>query len=198
MNFVSKLLIICLLVSGASLCGASKTQRAPQISVIEASETLFSSLSKEDELLSELLVAAKPTIGAPYKWGGTHLTKGIDCSNYTWQLCRKVGSGYERFLGTQVMSRLNRANGLKKIAFEDAQAGDLLVYGYRDEKKIWRGHVVILMDRDGKTTGHKGLALGAHGGGVDSVQFITYRGFEEGYYMRPELKIRNVLRLEPF
>src|ERR1039457_5718237 len=34
-------------------------------------------------------------------------------------------------------SRLDRANGLRKIAFEDALAGDLLVYGYRDEAGRW-------------------------------------------------------------
>ena len=40
------------------------------------------------------------------------------------------------------LSRVNRTNGLHKIPFEDALAGDLLIYGYRDEAKRWRGHHV--------------------------------------------------------
>ena len=93
-------------------------------------------------------------------------------------------------------SRLDRANGLRKIAFEDALAGDLLVYGYRDEAGRWRGHVVILVDKDGGTTGHRGLVLGAHGGSVDEVQYVTFTGFDNGYFKDPQMRLVNVLRVD--
>ena len=56
---------------------------------------------------------------------------------------------------------------------------------------------MILIDKDGETTGHKGLVLGAHGPPVDQVQFITFTGFEDGYYRSPQRRLRNVLRVEP-
>ena len=93
-------------------------------------------------------------------------------------------------------SRLDRANGLRKIAFEDALAGDLLVYGYRDEAGRWRGHVVILVDKDGGTTGHRGLVLGAHGGSVDEVHYVTFTGFDNGYFKDPQMRLVNVLRVD--
>ena len=124
------------------------------------------------------------------------MDEGIDCSNYTWQLYRSLGMGYERFLSTRALAGLERDNGLHKISFEDALAGDLLVYGYRDEAGKWRGHVVILVDKDGDTTGHRGLVLGAHGGSVDEVQYVTFTGFEDGYFKDPQMRLVNVLRVD--
>jgi cell wall-associated NlpC family hydrolase len=124
------------------------------------------------------------------------MDEGIDCSNYTWQLYRFLGMGYDRFLSTMALSRLDRANGLHKISFEDALAGDLLVYGYRDEAERWRGHVVILVDKDGGTTGHRGLVLGAHGGSVDEVQYVTFSGFDNGYFKDSQMRLVNVLRVD--
>jgi len=138
--------------------------------------------------------AAQPTIGVPYRWGGTRLLEGIDCSNYTWQLYRSLGLGYARFLSTKVMSRLTRANGLRRVSFEEAAPGDLLIYGHQPEKGSWNGHVVILIDKDGSFTGHPGLTLGAHGGAVNAVQYITYSGFEEGFFKEPRMRLVNVLR----
>lgn len=165
-----------------------------QIEVVVLTEGLMSKASEGDEGLGRLLDAAHATIGVPYKWGGTQLKKGIDCSNYTWQLFRTVGLPYKRFLSTMVLSRLKQANGLRSVSFKEARAGDLLVYGYKDSSKRWHGHVVILIDRDGQTTGHQGLVLGAHGKPVSSVQFITFSGFEEGYFKNPQMRLCNVLR----
>ena len=166
------------------------------VKVVDVTDELIEKVVSEHEALRHLLESAKPTIGVPYQWGGTRLLKGIDCSNYTWQLFRSVGMPYERFLSTMTMSRLRRSNGLRKIAFQDAKAGDLLVYGYRDESKKWHGHVVILIDKEGRTTGHKGLVLGAHGGSVGGVQFVTYEGFEDGYFKDPTMRLCNVLRVD--
>tara|TARA_Y100001934_G_scaffold272413_1_gene360640 strand:+ start:11709 stop:12038 length:330 start_codon:yes stop_codon:yes gene_type:complete len=85
-------------------------------------------------------------------------------------------------------------NGLKKIPRAGARLGDLLVYGCRVGKK-WHGHVVILIDHHGKISGHKGLVLGAHGGRVNVVQFVTFGGYEQGCFKKPKMKLCNVLRV---
>ncbi|HIG26552.1 MAG TPA: hypothetical protein EYQ50_01655 [Verrucomicrobiales bacterium] len=95
------------------------------------------------------------------------------------------------------MARLTRFTGLTPAPIRDADIGDLLVYGYYDATNgnKWHGHVVILIDKTGRLTGHKGLVLGAHGGEVGSVQFITFKGFEHGYFKNPRMKLRRVLRV---
>ena len=202
MRFVFSLAIGCM-----SLLGVLDAAEPPpaagravpvvgKIRVVPATDSLVRKAAAGDETIHRLLETALPTIGVPYRWGGTQLQKGIDCSNYIWQLYRAIGRPYDRFLSTTALSRLKRSNGLRKISFEDAVAGDLLVYGYRDEAKRWRGHVVILVDKDGSTTGHKGLVLGAHGGTVDEVQFVTFTGFDDGYFKSPKMRLCNVLRVD--
>ena len=68
------------------------------------------------------------------------------------------------------------------------------MYGYRDADGAWHGHVVILVDKNGRNTGHKGLMLGAHGTPVSAVQFVTAEGFEQGCFKIPEMRLLNVLR----
>lgn len=201
MKWFIKFVLGCLLLGVSSAAdfappGVSSDSLAGQISVVPASDPLLAKAAGRSDIVGRLLKAARPTIGVRYKWGGTRMAEGIDCSNYTWQLYRSLGMAYDRFLSTMALSRVNRANGLRKISFEDALAGDLLVYGYRDEAGRWRGHVVILVDKDGGATGHRGLVLGAHGAGVDAVQFVTFTGFDKGYFKDPQMRLVNVLRVD--
>jgi len=189
-------LLACLGGLAGGMATPSGGEAAQAVQVVPATESLLRRASQGGETMGKLLKAARPTIGVPYHWGGTRLEKGIDCSNYTWQLYRSVGLPYDRFRSTMSMSYLRRDNGLRRVTFQEAMPGDLLVYGYRDAKKRWHGHVVILVDKDGKLTGHKGLVLGAHGGEVGEVQFVTFKGFEEGYFKEPEMRLCNVLRVE--
>ena len=137
-------------------------------------------------------------IGTPYRFGASDLATGIDCSNYTWLIYRSIGIPYERYLRTYALAKVTRNAGFHQVTFADAQPGDLLVYGYRDADREWHGHVVILVDRTGHLTGHKGLMLGAHGSPVSAVRFVTTAGFEEGWFREPEMRLVNVLRpVEP-
>jgi cell wall-associated NlpC family hydrolase len=153
-------------------------------------------LAAEDESLRELLEVAARTIGVRYRWGGTSLDHGIDCSNFVWQLHRAVGRPYDRFYSTRALANLRTSLGLRRISFDEARPGDLLVYGRRGKANRWEGHVVILMDKDGSRTGHRGLVLGAHGGGIDGVQFVTFTGYGEGYFGRPTMRLQNVIRVD--
>lgn len=164
------------------------------VTVVKLSDWRINHIGEKSPALSPLLEKAKSAIGTPYKWGGTRLEKGIDCSNFTWQLFHSLGDSYTRFLSTRTLAVLTQRNGLQKVPVAESRPGDLLVYGYRDGKK-WHGHVVILIDKQGKVSGHKGLVLGAHGGKVNSVQFITFKGYEQGYFKVPRMKLCNVLRV---
>ncbi len=188
--------ITAILLLACSCVGLASAATAPIRAVPLSTQSIKKAAQKHPQL-GKLLRAAAPTIGTPYDWGGTRLEKGIDCSNYTWQLFRKLGLPYERYLGTQFMSRIHRHGAFQRVPFKTAQPGDLLVYGY-DDKGTWRGHVVILIDPDGSLTGHKGLTLGAHGKPLSRVAYITYRGFDQGYFKAPRLKLTAVLRNSEF
>ena len=76
---------------------------AGQIRVVPASDPLLTKAAGRGDTVGRLLKAAKPTIGVRYKWGGTRMDEGIDCSNYTWLLYRSLGMGYDRFLSTRAL-----------------------------------------------------------------------------------------------
>ena len=165
-----------------------------EVTVVSLSAAEIEKAAASGEMIGKLLKAVPPTIGVTYRWGQSDLERGIDCSNYTWQLFRKVGLPYDRYLNTLNLSTLTQGHGLHQVTFEEAVPGDLLVYGYHDEKDGWHGHVVIVVDLDGSTTGYKGLVLGAHGGTVGKVQFVTYKGFKSGYFRDQRMRLCNVLR----
>lgn len=187
-HYLSCLILFWLASVGVCLGEAGITE-------VKLSEWRINHISKKDPRVKAIMDVARPSLGVAYKWGGTRMTEGIDCSNFTWQLYRKMGFPYERFLGTRNLANWKKGNGLKKVDFDSAEPGDLLVYGYSKGKQ-WFGHVVILIDKDGEDSGHKGLVLGAHGGDVNQVAFVTYEGFEEGYYKNPRMRLCNVLRAE--
>ena len=167
---------------------------APTILVVPLSDDALERAATGGATIGRILAKAKPTIGAPYTWGGTNLTSGIDCSNYTWLLYRSIGVPYDRYIRTQELATLHRNAGFTQTTFTEAQPGDLLVYGYRADDGVWHGHVVILVDRTGQRTGHPGLVLGAHGTPVSAVRFVTFEGFEQGYFKTPTMRLLNVLR----
>ncbi len=184
-RFISSCQLI-LLLFGSSL------RATEPVETVHLNSSQIERLKQTSPLLQKLITAAAPSIGTRYLWGGTNLESGIDCSNFTWQLYQKMGLPYDRYLGTQFMSRIYRNGALSKTTFKKARPGDLLVYGYTKNRK-WYGHVVILIDKDGKRSGVKGLTLGAHGGDINAVQYITYKGFESGYFKHPQMKLANVL-----
>jgi len=174
------------------ILAVSSLQASEPVEVVRLSSNQLERLKQTSPLLQKLITAAAPSIGTRYQWGGTNLDSGIDCSNFTWQLYQKIGHPYDRFLGTQFMSRIYRNGALSTATFQEAQPGDLLIYGYTKNKK-WYGHVVILIDKDGERSGIKGLTLGAHGGDINAVQYITYQGFNSSYFKHPQMKLVNVL-----
>lgn len=64
-------------------------------------------------------------LGAPYVYGGTSLTYGIDCSGFTQAVYAKFGISISR------TSRTQRFDGVP-VAFDDLQPGDLIFYGHNN------------------------------------------------------------------
>ncbi|MBO4750321.1 MAG: C40 family peptidase [Lachnospiraceae bacterium] len=69
----------------------------------------------------DLVEYAKGFLGNPYKYGGTSLTKGTDCSGFTQGVFKKFGIKLERTSGAQAK------NG-KTISTSELLPGDLIFY----------------------------------------------------------------------
>lgn len=72
-------------------------------------------------------------VGNRYVWGGTSLTKGVDCSGFTMQVMAKYGVYLSHSSAAQ-------ANEGTKISESELKPGDLIFYG-RGGRSI--GHVAI-------------------------------------------------------
>lgn len=69
----------------------------------------------------DIVEYAKKFLGNPYKWGGTSLTKGADCSGFVQAIYKHFGIKISR------TSKSQSKDG-KKISTSDLKPGDLLFY----------------------------------------------------------------------
>ena len=101
--------------------------------------TSIKSGTQANSIRKELLEYAAQFAGNPYKWGGSSLTHGTDCSGFAMRIYQKFGYKLPR------TSRAQSHCGTK-IAVEDARPGDLIFYAKK-------GHVyhVTIYAGDGKT-----------------------------------------------
>lgn len=77
------------------------------------------------ELRAEIVAYALQFIGNPYKWGGTSLTKGADCSGFTQSVFKKFNIHIPRTSKAQ-------ATGGKEVALVNRKPGDLIFYRKRN------------------------------------------------------------------
>ena len=69
----------------------------------------------------DIVEYAKQFLGNPYKYGGTSLTKGIDCSAFVQAIYKKFGISLERTSGAQSKKGTS-------ISTSDLKPGDLIFY----------------------------------------------------------------------
>jgi len=69
----------------------------------------------------ELVEYAKQFLGIPYVWGGTSLTKGVDCSGFVLSIYKKFGISLPHYSGAQ-------AGCGTRIKADELQPGDLIFY----------------------------------------------------------------------
>lgn len=83
----------------------------------------------------EVVDFALKYVGNPYRYGGTSLTNGADCSGFTSQVYKQFGVNIQRTSGGQYASSGTR------VSKSDLQPGDLVFYGYNGKVN----HVAIYM-----------------------------------------------------
>ena len=163
--------------------------------VVAMDDSLFSQYRSDNIHLNALLYLAMIRQGTPYRWGGRSWLQGVDCSGFTMKIFQDIGAYYKSFQSTYYMRAVKKTNGYYRVSIDEATAGDMLVYGMYVRRK-WEGHVVVLVDRNFRQGDFSGLVVGSHGDKV-GVSFISYKGFPH-YYRRPDVKLRNVLRVKAF
>lgn len=76
--------------------------------------------------------------GNPYRWGGTSLTNGADCSGFALAVMEHFGIEIDRVSNDQF-------NGGEVVDVEDRQPGDLMFYGYGSS---YSDHTAIYIGND--------------------------------------------------
>ena len=74
------------------------------------------------DIQMEICEYARQFVGNPYKWGGTSLTKGADCSGFTMSVFKNYGVSLPH-------SSRAQANCGTRIDLSEIQPGDLVFYG---------------------------------------------------------------------
>lgn len=133
-----------------------------------------SHLIPEVSLLGEQIVEyGKQFIGTPYVWGGTNLTKGVDCSGFTQGIYKRFDIELNR---TSYMQALNG----KTIPKEQLRSGDLIFF---DTNGINRGKI-----------SHVGVYVGdgefIHS---DMTKGISIAKLDNSYYRRNYVKSVRVV-----
>lgn len=103
-----------------------ESQQALMHTVEENSNTT----NGDSDLGMQVVEYALQFVGNPYKYGGTSLTNGIDCSGFTMKVYENFGISLPRTSGEY------RNVGSKVDGIENAVPGDIVVYS---------GHVAIYM-----------------------------------------------------
>ena len=70
---------------------------------------------------SKVVNYALQFVGNPYVWGGTSLTKGVDCSGFTMQVMKQFGVSLPHYSGSQ-------AKMGKAVTSGNMRPGDLIFY----------------------------------------------------------------------
>jgi len=93
----------------------------------------------KDYLREQLVKTAENFVGMPYHWGGSSAKEGFDCSGLTRAIYRLNGLELERTSGSQYQIG-------KPVIKEGLQAGDLVFFTTRKDKKV--SHVGIYIGQD--------------------------------------------------
>lgn len=94
---------------------------SPQLETARTLEQLQYGMGISD-LRIEMVNFAQQFVGYPYVYGGNSLTKGTDCSGFTYLIYQNFGISIPRTATTQY-------NFGKKIEVSELKPGDLIIYG---------------------------------------------------------------------
>ncbi|MDD4843126.1 MAG: SH3 domain-containing protein [Anaerotignum sp.] len=123
---------------------------------------------------AEVVAYAKQFIGTPYVWGGTSLTKGVDCSGFVYSVMKHFGITLNR------ASYSMASNGIA-VSKAELQAGDLVFFNSGGNSGIC--HVGIYMGDGNYIHSTNGAAYG-----------VTITALNSDYSARTYVTARRVIR----
>lgn len=123
---------------------------------------------------AEVVSYAKQFIGTPYVWGGTNLTKGVDCSGFVYAVMKHFGVSLNR-------SSYTMANDGVAISKSELAAGDLVFFNSGGDSRI--SHVGIYMGDGTYIHSTDGAAYG-----------VTITSMSSNYSANTYVTARRVLR----
>lgn len=80
-------------------------------------------------LRAGIITEAKKHIGLRYKWGGTSLSSGCDCSGFCCAVFEQCG--YDLMSIARTSYQLAASSSGRKVSYEDAKPGDLVFYSLK-------------------------------------------------------------------
>ena len=101
---------------------AEQERKEQEAAEKEAAEASASSVSSTGVSGQAVIDYACQFVGNPYVWGGTSLTNGADCSGF-------VQSVYAHFGISLPRTTYDMVNSGYAVSYEEAQPGDLILYG---------------------------------------------------------------------
>jgi cell wall-associated NlpC family hydrolase len=107
----------------------------------------LATISKETMIRTDIVKYALQFKGSPYVWGGTSLTKGVDCSGFTQSVFKDQGIYIPRTSRTQATSG-------KTISVKNIKPGDLVFYatnGRVDHVALYIGNGKVIHASTPKT-----------------------------------------------
>lgn len=134
-------LILSLFLGSSLLCGAVGTASASfRVHLQDGSSRVVAPAKVERSPAQKVVKRALGALGTPYRWGGTSLEHGFDCSGLVNYAFKKVDD-----LELPRTSRaLSRVDG-PKVARGDLEPGDLLFFRIRGRSV---DHVAIYLGND--------------------------------------------------
>jgi len=102
----------------------------------------FDESNEIDSLRYKILSIASQQEGIPYKYAGEKPETGFDCSGFTKYVYSSIG--------VDLPHNAQKQSDIKvgKINLEDAREGDLIFFGYADDKKHYTQHAGIIFSID--------------------------------------------------
>lgn len=116
--------------------------------IIPASGPVPVSSQTTSGLRQTIINKAETYIGLPYVWGGTDLSKGVDCSGLVQQVYAKFGISLPRTSASQYSAAGHNAVWGVRTNVSDLEPGDLVYFKHSDGQvhhvAIWLGKGQVL------------------------------------------------------
>lgn len=120
----------------AARASQSAQQQSTQQQSSSSQNTTSYTVGEGSELGVAVAEYALQFVGNPYKWGGTSLTNGADCSGFVMSVYANFGVSLPH------SSKADRTQGYAVDGLENAQPGDLICYSGHVALYIGNGQIV--------------------------------------------------------